>query len=244
MILVKYASRQRPELFKKAIENIYSTISNQIQFKIAVTCDLTDGLMQHIEIFNWLQRFGNLSITFTENLSKIQAINNAMPDLDWKVLVNMSDDMRFVEKDWDLKMMESIKSVWGESTDFFAHFNDGFVNTALATMSIIGREYYERDRYIYHPSYKSFSCDAEAYYVSRARGRHHYFDQVLFKHEHPGNNPKEVKNDSLYQKNSAHTDHDTKVYWERLHNNFDLEKEGLSGPWPWDWEKKSNHKSA
>ncbi len=74
---------------------------------------------------------------------------------------------------------------------------------------------------------------------------HHLMLQfLLFKHEHPGNNPKEVKNDSLYQKNSAHTDHDTKVYWERLHNNFDLEKEGLKAPWPWDWEKKPNYKSA
>jgi len=229
-ILVKYASRQRPVLFRKAIENIYATISKQQPFQILVTLDRDDTLMMK-EQLPIREEIGYL---IGDCKSKIEAINYGVSFAnDWDILVNMSDDMRFLEKDWDLRIADRYLSV---GPDCFLHFNDGFVGKSLATMSIFDRKYYERDGYVYHPGYKSFSCDAEAYYVARARSRWFYFDEVLFHHEHPAN--MRVPNDDLYRKNSLATAHDEKLYWERLHNNFDLEKEGLTGPWPWDWEKK------
>jgi hypothetical protein len=176
-------------------------------------------------------RHRNAQIFYGPDQGKIGAINRDMEKAgDWQILVNFSDDMVFKVSGWDKILRQKVSSVWGDSTDFFAHFNDGYIGDALATMSIIGREYYERDGYIYHPSYKSFSCDAEAYYVAIARGRHHYFDDVIFKHEHPSNN-KSTRNDSLYKQNAKVAGGDTQNYFRRLNNNFDLE---IPGPHVWD----------
>lgn len=240
MILVKYASRQRPELFKKTIQNIDEMISHNNAFQILVSADFDDATMNNPAMINWCQSYGNLRLIFGHSDSKIHAINRDMhfADQDWKVLINMSDDFKFVEKNWDETLLESTKKIWHYSTDFFAHFNDGYIKDRCATLSIIGREYYLRDGYIYHPDYKSFSCDAEAWYVAIARGRHYYFDRVICEHQHPANAPRKIANDALYARNSQFTDHDTSVYWRRLHNDFDMAKEGIPGPYPWDWEKK------
>lgn len=219
-ILIKYASRQRPELFNQTIANIQETISHKLPFEILVSMDRDDIAMMNAQ----LPIENYIGYAIGEAKSKIDAINRDIALADpWDILINMSDDMKFIVKDWDLQMVSMIKEVWKESTDFFAHFNDGYVEDKLPTMSIIGRAYYHRTGYIYHPAYKSFSCDAEAYYVAKMLGKWHYFPQVLFKHEHPANN-KQIQNDELYHRNSLHTPDDIKVYWQRLNNYFDIQE--------------------
>jgi len=218
-LLIKYATRGRPIWFKKVIENIISTISTT-DFKILVSADSDDASMNNHDIKNFVSTFVNIQIFYGDSKSKIEAINKDMEySGEWDLLINMSDDMHFVVKGWDIKMVDCITKVWGYSLDFFAHFNDGYVGEALPTMSIMGRTYYERDGYIYHPSYKSFSSDAEAMYVAMMRGRHHYFKDVLFLHQNHKNRP--ARNDKTYTINSKHTAHDTKNYFQRLTRYFD-----------------------
>jgi len=227
--LIKFASRGRPLWFKKAVENILVTIKTQ-NFEILVTADLDDHSMNNPEIKAFVDCSRNTFIVYGHSESKIDAINRDMDQAgEWDILVNMSDDMLFVLEGWDRMMERRIRDIWGYSFDFFAHFNDGYAKDALATMSIMGRDYYKRDGYIYHPSYKSFSCDAEAYYVAIMRGRHHYFDDELFVHQHPANRP--VPNDDTYRRNALATEADTKNYWERLNRYFD-ESHGPDTPIP------------
>ena len=96
-------------------------------------------------------------------------------------------------------------------------------------MSIMGRKYFERFGYIYHPEYKSFSCDAEAMYVSQMLQKYCYFHDVLFKHQHPTYTG--MPNDATYKKNSLATEHDIATYWRRLNKYFDVEiKTGMPIP--------------
>lgn len=223
MLLLKYATRGRPAWFQKTIQNIISTIAVN-EFQILVSADQDDPTMHNQEMVDFCKQ-NHATLVCGMSESKIDAINRDMEfaDPDWTWLINMSDDMKFVRPGWDAMMAHSIKQVWGDSLDFFAHFNDGYVGDKLPTMSIMGRKYYERDNYIYHPSYKSFSCDAEAMYVAQMRQRHHYFPEVYFLHQHPSNTPH--PNDETYTINSLHTPHDTKNYFQRLSRYFD-EPEG------------------
>jgi len=221
-LLIKYATRQRPELFEKTLQNIYTEISGKIPFQVLVSIDKDDHEMVslHNIITAYTYPLDNLDFFIGLSKSKVHAINRDIEKAKpWDILINMSDDMRFVTRSWDLLMVDLIKGVWGESTDFFAHFNDGYLGEKLPTMSIMGRDYYNRFGYVYHPDYKSFSCDAEAMYVAQMLGKWHYFPEVLFKHEHPANN-RSISNDDLYVRSSLHTPHDTKVYWQRLNNYF------------------------
>lgn len=218
--LIKYATRGRPELFRKTLMNIIHSV-NDPDFNIIVSADLDDPLMERT--FGFTKQFRQVIFIEGNSKSKIDAINrdlNFATDMQWDILINMSDDFKFIVNGWDSIMKKEIKKVFGDSLDFFAHFNDGFVAEALPTMSIMGRKYYERDNYIYHPSYKSFSCDAEAMYVAMMREKYHYFPQVLFNHEHPANN-RMVPNDATYIRSSKHTAHDEKNYFERLSRYFD-----------------------
>lgn len=231
--LINFATRGRPVFFKKAIDNILATIQTE-KFQILVTADLDDPTMFSEDMKQWVlsKRRGQIDMILGYSESKIDAINkNVKYAKDWDVLLNMSDDMVFVRQNWDRAMEISIRHIWGFSFDFFAHFNDGYAKDALATMSVIGRDYYKRDGYVYHPSYKSFSCDAEAYYVAIMRGRHHYFEDELFLHQHPANRP--LPSDETYRRNALATEHDTKLYWERLNRFFD-EPHGPGVPIPFE----------
>lgn len=231
---IKFATRGRPLWFKKAIENILVTFKGN-NFKILVTADTDDSSMNTLDIKKFCESARNLEIIYGYSGSKVAAINRGMEHMgEFDVLLNMSDDFVFVVQGWNKIIERKVRSVWGYSFDFYAHFNDGVVGDALATMSIMGREYYERFHYIYYPEYKSFSCDAESFYVAKALGKWHYFDDVLFLHQHPSNRPDPA--DATYRKNSLATPHDTALYWKRLNTNFGL---NIQGPTPWDaWKGK------
>lgn len=217
-ILIKYATRQRPEMFLDALRNIRSTIGD-VQYYVLVSTDYTDGSMDD-KMYDEARRIiPNIALYRGNNQSKVEAINADMDKApEWDLLINMSDDMMFCEKNWGIEMINLIRHKWKAGTDFFAHFNDGFVHHRLPTMSIIGREAYERDGYIYHPSYRSFSCDAEAMFVAMMRGHYHYFDRTFFRHVHPANTGHQP--DQLYRNNGKYSEIDTANYFERRRNLF------------------------
>jgi len=245
-ILIKFATRGRAIKAKATIDNIFATISHKIDFAIVVSADLDDPEMNNPGMLAYMNHRENILFCLGTSKSKIDAINRDMDNPwiksylgTWDMLINMSDDMTFTVQDWDLKMKELVEWVWGEGyTDWFAHFNDSRVGILLPTMSIMGRKYYERDGYIYHPDYKSFSCDAEAMYVAMMRHRYHYFAEALFSHDHPsfiGG-----ANDVTYTVNSQATTHDEKVYWARLNNYF---HEPITESTPIPYRKYVNQKS-
>jgi|SRR6478609_5141452 len=216
-ILIKYATRHRPQYFVKAISNIMNTIHDD-NYIISVSIDDDDFTMHSDKMKEFYRTNPKIDVCSGPHETKVDAINRHMPE-NWDILVNMSDDFFFIQPGWDNVIRQLIKDVWNGSLDCYLHFSDGYTHDQLCTMSVIGREYYERDSYIYHPAYKSFSCDAESFYVAMMRGKYHYFDQVLAKHQHPANSP--APNDETYRANSLHTDHDVRVYFERLKRYFD-----------------------
>lgn len=226
-ILVNFATRSRPDKFKQVMEHLKRFTAEPEKVIVLIKADEDDHQMNNSRIWEYLNDFTfntniRCHITYGERSSKIGAINRDINLIKgWEVLVNISDDMLPNMPAWDNVLRTNVKRVWAD-TDFFAHFSDGRVNDALCTLSIIGKAYYQRDRYVYHPLYKSFSCDAEAMYVAMMRGKHQYFPEVLFRHDHAAY----IKNgsDILYRENSKHSDHDTKLYFERLNRYFDIQE--------------------
>lgn len=222
-ILIKYATRGRPELVKRSLENIAKTIGYD-RYIVLVTADIDDVTMNNPDMESYVKRAQNTWIYYGTSKSKVDAINRDMNmvKLRWDILINFSDDMFFIEQDWGPKIITMAKTIAPNDTDFFLHLNDGYVNEKLPTMSIMGRDYYERDNYIYHPDYKSVSCDAEAMWVAMMRGKYFYFPLTLFHHLHPANCPSQVQNDATYIKNDAISHEDTETYFRRKAICFDV----------------------
>lgn len=221
-LLIKYATRGRQRQFIDALQNIKATIgTDNSNYQIIVSADEDDMTMKDCNLIDQMKFYHNVKLLFGESTSKVGAINRDIPSTDtWDWCLVMSDDMTFVVGNWYDKMIADIKSVWGDSTDFFAHFSDGYVHDKLPTMNICGVDYYKRFGYIYHPSYGSVSCDAENFFVAQMLGKHHYFPQVYFKHDHPSN--LRTKPDQTYRDNDRFGDADTKNYFERIERLFDV----------------------
>jgi hypothetical protein len=96
----------------------------------------------------------------------------------------------------------------GGELDKYLHFRDTNHKNpkALTTLHIVGREYFERDHFIYHPNYVSVWADNWNDDIAKARGCYKYSEIVIFKHLHCAYHSNVVR-DAQYAKTE-----DRKVY--------------------------------
>jgi hypothetical protein len=215
-ILYKLTSRSRPDRCKQTIASIVGNSRTDKEYMILLSCDIDDESMQDFEYKDYTD--GRLVIIKGVSKNKIDAINRDVNqiDYDWDVLVNVSDDM-IIEKGFD----SVVRSAFQHSLDLFLHLPDGYANERLATMSIMGREYYNRFDYIYHPSYESVYCDNEAMDVARSLNKYLYINEHVFKHIHPANVGSHLM-DEQYKKTEASDVHgrDCQNYQQRKQLQF------------------------
>lgn len=190
IILYNFASRSRPDKFIRAVANIQAI--TQQPYKILAKLDLDDESMQQFQ-----GKLPHIDVAWGWSANKIEAINRNIPEEGWDILVNMSDDM---------ELHGNFSEVVREHCDLdtFLHIPDQYAQHHLCTLSIIGRDYYMRDRYIYHPSYYSLWCDNEAQTVAQNRGCYKFLDirgLIVHKHYAPGLTTK----DALYIRNDTYS---------------------------------------
>jgi hypothetical protein len=216
-ILYKLTTRSRPEKAIRAIQTIIDNANDLNNSYLLCTIDSDDETRWKVYDF----AVNNQSLIgiaiISESNNKIDAINRDVDifPFEWDILVNVSDDQVFIVKGFD----DIIRDQFKESLDLFVHFPDGNQNV-LSTMSIIGHDYYDRDKYIYHPSYVSVYCDNEAQDVAVIRGCYRFVNNQILDHLHPAWGKSE--NDTQYKKTEHPTvynaDHEN--YIKRKSNNF------------------------
>jgi len=222
-ILFKLPSRTRP---KNVFEVLDASMENMLQdknFSFLLTLDEDDKTMNNDEVITKLKSYPNMTIVFGESKSKIHAVNRDLNEYDgeWDIVVLLSDDMVPVLFGFDEKIRKAFKDNF-PNLDGVTWFNDGFQADRINTLCILGKKYYNRFNYIYHPDYKSLYCDNEFTEVATRLGKQKYFNTVIIEHRHfsIGNNRKRY--DELYKKNDSFMGRDAKVFKLRLNKNFDL----------------------
>jgi hypothetical protein len=208
-IIFKYTSRSRRENFIRGYNSITDNIYDKNNYHILISIDDDDESMKNLDLN------GNHTIINGHSKSKIDAINRDVNNFqyDWDIIVNMSDDMIFQEKNFD----NIIRNKFQETLDRSIFFSDGN-RSDIITMSILGRDYYKRDNYIYHPSYKSFFCDNEATEVAALRGCLLRCSERIFSHLHWAYG--KAEKDSQYTKAMALFNEDKMCFRRRKQNGF------------------------
>jgi hypothetical protein len=196
------------------LDNIAS-LSASPNYIVLAKIDDDDTSMKNQTVINRLADYENVHAFFGRSSNKVHAINRGLPYGKWDILVNMSDDMLFNTVGFDVIIRNNADDI-----DKFIHFPDGHVNERLCTMSIMGRKYFNRFGYVYHPQYSSLWCDNEAQEVAMMLGCYKYVDQQIFTHNHPawtGETPDEqlIQTQRYYQA-------DEKIYNYRKANNFPI----------------------
>lgn len=221
-ILIKMPTRERPVKFAKCIINLYEHIARKDLCQILISADENDETMK---AYREISDGKLIKILYGESNNKIHACNRDINEFnyDWDILIHTSDDMDFVRPGFDEIIRCDMRENFPD-TDGVLHYNDGFQKSIIMTMSIMGRKYYDRFGYVYHPDYKSLWCDNEATSVARILGKYKYMGdkKILFYHNHHiwGRS----FNDALYKRNDDRSlwDYDEKVFNERLERGFDL----------------------
>ena len=195
--LCKFPSRSRPGRFLEVFNLYRSYLSGNHEMKFLLSFDEDDITMNNPHMRQMLDSFGEgIHYYFGNSQSKIQAVNADMekaPDFD--VLLLASDDMVPVQKGYDDIIAKDMEEHFPD-LDGVLHYNDGLRGQQLNTLCIMGKPYYDRFGYIYHPDYTSVFCDNEFTEVSRMLGKAVYIDNIIIHHRWM-----EQGRDALYQRN-------------------------------------------
>jgi len=176
MILYKLTSRSRPANMYRAYKSVVDNAT--IEWRMILSVDADDATTLNSDEFKQMQWDSKVSIHVGTSKSKIDAINRDVPQSEWDILVNLSDDQIFTKRGFDEVIAQCGK-------DEFLHLPDGHVNELLPTMSVMGYDYYKRFNYIYHPDYVSLWCDNEQMDVAKELGCYKYVNEHVFEHLHP-----------------------------------------------------------
>jgi hypothetical protein len=221
-ILIKFPTRQRPKLFRKILSQYRNLLSGKNEVEFIISMDSDDRSMNNLEIRKMLDK-KNLKYFYGNSKSKIEAINCDLGNVDFDILLLASDDMTPKIKGYDEVIIKNMKKYFTD-TDGVLHFNDGRMGIKLNSFPIMGRKYYDRFGYIYHPDYTSFYCDEEFQRVSERMKKSVYIDKIIFKHDWKGPEKNiKYKPDDLYLKNEKFFKQDRNIFKQRVLMGFPLD---------------------
>jgi hypothetical protein len=196
----------------------YQNFISEDTTRFSITIDEDDETMNNQDVINELTSYTNTEVTIGLSKTKVDAINrNIDTSKDWDIILLASDDMIPQIKGFD-KIINTLMESTYPDTDGILFFNDGFKGQELNTLCILGKKYYERFNYIYHPEYKSTWCDNEFMMVGNLLKRQKYFPMVIIKHEHPDWGY--GKHDIIHHKNHSDLNHDMNLFNHRKLKNF------------------------
>ena len=219
-ILIKFPTKNRKNKFFNTLKKYHNLCEDINNLKFLISIDEDDSEMNNPDTLEILKTFKNTEVIIGNSTSKIDAVNrDIIIDNSWDIILLASDDMIPQIKGYDTIIIDKMKLIY-PNTDGVLWFNDGFQETRLNTLCILGKKYYERFNYIYYPEYKSTWCDNEFMSVATILNKQTYFNEVIIKHEHPdwgyGNR------DNIHNKNQNDLSYDNNLFVERKKNNFNL----------------------
>lgn len=216
-LLVKFPTRSRPEKFLDVLGK-YVSMSTTGNVRYLITIDTNDELTYKQEVINRAKSLGNVEVIAGDSSSKIHACNRDMERSgDWDVLVLASDDMVPVKRGWDV-LIQTAFNIYFPDTDGVVHFSDG--HTPLNTQCILGRKYFERFGYVYHPAYRSLWCDNEFQQVSWTLDKCVFINETIIEHQHYSNGYGDK--DALLMHTERFYELDRRTYEKRRAMNFGL----------------------
>lgn len=219
-LLIKFPTRNRKNKFFTVLKKYQKLCEDIDNTFFLITLDNDDEEMNSPEVADIFSTFKNLKYVYGDSTSKIHAINRDLETVDeWDIVLLASDDMTPKIKGYDNIIRNKMKEHYPD-TDGVLWFNDGHQKNNLNTLCILGKKYYERFNYIYHPEYKSVWSDNEFMLVGNILKKQTYFDEVIIEHEHPdwGYGGR----DNIHIVNSKNESHDRNLFLDRKNNNFYL----------------------
>jgi hypothetical protein len=179
------------------------------------TFDKDDELMNTEDIKIYLSSIPNLRFYYGNSQNKIEAINANLENItDFDILILAADDLYPIVQNYDDIIAEDFL-IHHPDLDGPLHYMNPSWEERLDIGCIMGRNYYNRFKYIYHPAYKTIFCDNEYMEVAKILNKHTYIPKQLFAHHY-------VISDPTANRNWIFNSHDEQLFHKRKSLNFDL----------------------
>lgn len=217
-LLIKFPTKNRKNKFLQTLRKYQNFLSGNHEVEFLISLDNDDEEMKDIFVQQILSQYQNLKFYYGDSNSKVEAVNRDLNKVEnWDIVLLASDDMIPQIKGYDDIIINKMKEFYPD-TDGVLFFNDGFKKNELNTLCILGKKYFDRFNYIYHPEYKSVYCDNEFTLVGNLLNKQTYIDQVIIKHEHPdwGYGSR----DKIHVSNFHNLNHDQNLFNFRKSKNF------------------------
>lgn len=178
--LLKYPSRERPDLFADTVNAWTKLSSGKHQLSWLVSLDEDDPELHNYQMNMLIGVASSITPIIGKSKNKIDAVNRDMQHATkgWQTLIVVSDDMRPTVKNWDEIIASQMPTL-----DMGLWFPDGR-QKRLCTLSIFGRPVLDRlGGYIYHPSFESVYADDFYQLQMQTWGILKFVDSDVFAHE-------------------------------------------------------------
>jgi hypothetical protein len=215
-VLVHIPSRGRHKALSLAVVRWLAAIKDLENTRLLLTLDDDDTpgaeLVQAMKVY---PPEYPLEAIIGPHKDKVSAINADLDLFPWDVLVCASDDLYPMELEFD----QAVRTDFANDVPDF----DGVLwypdkNSRICCHPVIGRKYYERDGYVFHPSYRAFYCDDELTMVAQKRGKLFQSTSVEWDHRHP--NYRTRKPDELDHRNKEFMRQDYLTFCRRQSAGF------------------------
>lgn len=212
MISIIHPTRGRPEKSVANIDVWDSATDGRYPVEFIISVDTNDP-----ELPQYTKLYGKrgMAVLENDNRSCVDAINNAAKIAQGDIFIVVSDDTETLPL-WNASLTEELKG----KSDYLLKCKDG-IQDYIVTMTVMDRKYYERDGYIYHPSYEHLFADTEQTCVADMRGRL-IKSKLKFPHLHYSNSGGKELPDELNKRNDATWKQGQDNFIERYKRNFDL----------------------
>lgn len=156
-ILIKYASRSRPQRMFCVLDSIFNNITNPKQVTVLLTLDSNDNSVFSKENIDRLQKImrkhENLRVFTSQQTTKVDAFNRDIDKIkDWDFLLHVTDFTEICVKGFDDKIMIMNNFGLPPFTQFKSVNSNG---SNEHYMTLITRDRYKQDKYLYNPKFKS-----------------------------------------------------------------------------------------
>ncbi|PKN03676.1 hypothetical protein CVU75_00935, partial [Candidatus Dependentiae bacterium HGW-Dependentiae-1] len=179
-LFVKFPTRSRPQRFFAMLDLYYQKLSKKIPYQFLVSIDEDDKSMNNNQVLERLKKYPHLDVLCCNHLSKIDACNRGIENYDFDILLLASDDMEPILDGYDLIIADVMRTYFPDY-DGVTRFHDGFVDNRCNTLPIMGKKFYDRFKYVYHPAYLSLVCDLELAIVAKALKKEVYINKVIIR---------------------------------------------------------------
>ena len=224
-LLIKFPTRERKNKFFQVLDLYIQKCNDLKNTAFLISMDLDDSEMNHPFTKKKFEEYKTkgirLAYFYSNNKTKIQAINADIENIKgWDIVLLASDDMVPVIQGYDDIIRRDMKTHFPD-TDGVLWYNDGH-QERLNTLCILGKTYYERFDYIYHPDYISLWCDNEFMDVSFKLNRCYKSSETIIVHDHPVWTTGIY--DKLYAKNEGYYRIDEETFKRRSSIGYGLEE--------------------